>query len=123
MKTFQGRPLYRVNYRGQPVDTIGRAARKSPDNVRMTSMVYQVTSTASKLILPPNPRRSYLLIQNLSGDSIYVNLGSAASSTPVKGIVIFTNGNYEATPKAPVESVHILGTLALQDVIIFEGVS
>lgn len=113
--------IYRVPSLGTVVDGFKRKSFSNSDTVRIASSAYEVTSTQSKLILPQNTRRKYLLIQNLSGDTIYVNVGSPASQTPQKGVAVFTNGNYEFTPRAPEDSIHILGTLASQVVVIFEG--
>lgn len=113
--------IYDTPFRGVVVDRFARKSGSSRNSMRISSTAYEVTSTQSKLILPPNAQRKYLLIQNLSGDSVYVNLGSPASATPQKGVVVFTNGNYEFTPIAPEDSIHILGTLAAQTIVIFEG--
>lgn len=115
--------LYRNPQRGIVLDSFSRPSRSRPDSFTPSSSAHQVNSTASKLILPPNPSRKYLLIQNLSGNDIYVNFGSPASASPLKGFVIFTNGNYESPAKsAPDSSVHILGVSATQDVSIIEGI-
>lgn len=113
--------IYTSLYRGIVVDRFARKSASSRNSMRISSTAYEVSLTQSKLILPPNPQRKYLLIQNLSGDSVYVNIGSPASATPQKGVVIFTNGNYEFTPVAPEDAVHILGTLTAQTIVIFEG--
>lgn len=113
--------IYHTPFKGVVVDRFGRKSGSNRGSMRVTSTAYEVTLTQSKLILPPNAQRKYLLIQNLSGDSVYVNLGSPASASPQKGVVVFTNGNYEFTPIAPEDSIHILGTLAAQTVVILEG--
>lgn len=113
--------IYTARYRGQVIDNFSRKSFSNKDSLIITSSAHEVTSTQSKLVLQRNGRRRYLLVQNLSGDSIYLNVGSPASATPQKGVVIFTNGNYEFTPLTPEDSIHILGTLAAQTIVIFEG--
>lgn len=118
--------IYTTPFRGKVVDSFDRTKSSGKQNVRITSSAYQVSAVQSKLILPPNPSRKTLLIQNLSGDTIYVNFGSPASAVPIKGFAIFTNGNVGyALGETPEDSLHILGTAAvnaLQDVTIFEGI-
>ena len=75
-----------------------------------------IVGAASAMILPANPLRTYLLIQNKNAVSnMFVNFGSEA--TAFNGIIIIPLGNYELIGGAygaycPSESVHILGAAA-----------
>lgn len=75
-----------------------------------------IVGAASQMILPANPLRTYLLIQNKNvANNMFVNFGTEA--TVFNGIIIIPLGNYEMIGGAygaycPSESVHILGTAA-----------
>ncbi len=63
--------------------------------------------TQSKQLLPANPRRGYLYIQNNSTDDLLVSYGSEA--TPLSSIIITAGGYYE--PRVcPTNAVYIAST-------------
>ena len=76
---------------------------------------FTVGATAQRL-LPANPLRTYLIIQNKSGGIIYVNFGN--NPTPFVSIEIAAGGNYEFTGGAtggafsPQDDIYILGSVA-----------
>jgi len=84
------------------------------------------TDGSSQRLLPANPFRTYLLIQNKSGDFMYVNFGQAA--TIYNGIRIAAGGNYELIGGArggahcPADDVNLLGNAAGLDGVVTEGV-
>lgn len=112
---------------GQIVSHTG--ARSTPkldltfnNNANMVPQSINVSSNNSVQALPENPNRKYLLIQNVSGDSIVVNFGSEAVVSPQQGFLIYDNGNYEPSI-APKSSIEIIGTVATNQLIHFmEGV-
>lgn len=78
------------------------------------------TTTVSKQALPTNAQRKSLLVQNLSGDTIYLNIDAPASASPIAGIAIFTGGNYEPS-FVPTGAVWVVGTTGTQAVVVMEG--
>lgn len=72
---------------------------------------------ASNEILPANPRRAYLIIQNRSAASVYVNFGQSASAAYLE---IIAGGSYEPLV-APVNSVHVVGAAGGQSIVVIEG--
>lgn len=80
---------------------------------------------AGSRVLPGNPSRTYLLIQNISAANIFVNFGQNASAT--NGIRIIAGGNYEQIGGAQgggfvsPQDVYITGAAASLSVIVAEG--
>lgn len=86
-----------------------------------------VIGIASEQIIPANPLRSYVLIQNKNAASdMFINFGSAANA--FNGIIIVPRGNYELIGGAvggsycPRDSINILGAVAGMQGVITEGV-
>lgn len=81
-------------------------------------------STDVQPILPYNPRRVGLTIQNISGGDIYVGIGSQPSqvgSSYVNGILIENGGFYEPHNNyIAVNDVFVLGTSASQQIVVIE---
>ena len=76
-------------------------------------------------VLPANPMRTYLIIQNKSAGIIFVNFGQ--NPTEFASIEIAAGGNYEIIGGAqggsfvPPDDVYILGSAAALDGSIGEG--
>lgn len=93
-----------------------------------TSANYAFTiGIVSEQIVPANPLRCYLLIQNKSAISdMFINFGTKA--TPANGIIIIPRGNYELIGGAiggsfcPGNSVWMLGAVAGLSGVLNEGV-
>ena len=86
-----------------------------------------VIGLASEQIIPANPLRAYVLIQNKSAVSnMLVNFGNDV--TAFNGIIIIPLGNYEFIGGAtggsfsPSDSIHVLGAAAGLNGVIVEGV-
>lgn len=86
-----------------------------------------VIGTTSEQIIPSNPLRSYVLIQNKDAASdMFVNFGNAA--TAFNGVIIIPRGNYELIggavggPFSPSDSIHVLGAVAGMQGVVVEGV-
>lgn len=86
-----------------------------------------ITGVGSAMILPANPIRSYVLIQNKNNAAnMFINFGSSANV--FNGIIIIPLGNYEliggATGGAycPRDSIHILGAAVNMQGVITEGI-
>lgn len=85
-----------------------------------------IVGTASIQILPANPLRCYLLIQNKSAGNMYVNFGQNANT--FNGIQIITIGNYELIGGArggafcPSDGIYIIGDAASLSGVVTEGV-
>jgi hypothetical protein len=93
---------------------------------RYTLSLFPFTAGLTALrILPANPMRTYLLIQNTSASNMFVNFGQNA--TPIAGIRIIPGGNYEQLGGAPAgafiapDDVYILGAAASLSGVIAEG--
>lgn len=82
--------------------------------------------TASQRIIPDNPLRCYLIIQNKSGGNLFVNFGQNA--TVFNGIQIIAGGNYELIGGSqggafcPADGIYIVGDAAGLDGVLSEGV-
>lgn len=81
----------------------------------------------SAQIIPANPLRVYVLVQNKNAASdMFINFGTAASA--VNSITIIPRGNYELIgganggPFSPMDSIHMLGAVAAMQGAIVEGV-
>lgn len=76
-------------------------------------------------VLPANPMRTYLIIQNTSASNMFVNFGQNA--TLIAGLRIIPGGNYEQLGGAPAGSfitpddIYILGAAAGLSGVIAEG--
>lgn len=86
-----------------------------------------IIGTTSAQIIPANPLRAYVLIQNKDGASdMFVNFG--VSATSFNGVIIIPRGNYEFVggalggPFSPSDSIHVLGAGANMEGVIVEGV-
>ena len=80
---------------------------------------------AARRILPANPLRTYLIVQNKSGGTIFINFGQ--NPTQFASIQIDAGGNYVfeggATGGAfsPQDDVYVLGSAAGLDGVAGEG--
>ena len=86
-----------------------------------------IVGTAAQQILPANPLRAYLLIQNKDGASdLFINFGQ--KPTAFNGLIIIPRGNYELIGGAtggsfvPSDSVWLLGDAANMEGVVIEGV-
>jgi len=96
------------------------------NNFRAANYPFTIGLT-SRQIVPANPLRCYLLVQNKSAVSdMFINFGSKA--TTANGIIIIPRGNYEFTggavggPFSPGNSVWVLGAVAAMSGVLVEGV-
>lgn len=85
-----------------------------------------VIGTTSEQIVPANPLRCYLLVQNKDGASdMFINFGQKATGGSV---IIVPGGNYEFVggavggPFSPGNSVWVLGDAAALIGVLVEGV-
>lgn len=81
----------------------------------------------SQQIISANPRRAYVLIQNLNaGADMWVNFGNEA--VVGSSVLLIPRGNYELIGGAkggvfsPFNGVHVIGTVAAQRGIIVQGI-
>lgn len=86
-----------------------------------------VIGVTSEIIVPANPRRAYVLVQNKSAtDDMFINFGQKA--TTFNGVIIIPRGNYEFVGGSfggafcPADSVWLLGTVAGMNGVLVEGV-
>lgn len=93
---------------------------------RNTLSIFPFTiGTTARRILPANPLRTYLIVQNKSGGTIFVNFGQ--NPTQFTSIQIPAGGNYEfqggATGGAfsPQDDVYVAGSVAGLDGVAGEG--
>jgi len=99
-----------------------------PDWVNnFTAALYPfIIGTTSQQIVPANPLRCYLLVQNKSAlADMFINFGQKASTG---SIIIIPRGNYEFVggagggPFSPGNSVWVLGSVAAMSGVLVEGV-
>ena len=88
----------------------------------LTIFPFQTKAQADR-ILPANPLRTYLIIQNNSGGLMYVNFGT--NPTPLSAIRIFPGREYEftggVTGFSPADDIFVLGDAAGQNGSVGEG--
>lgn len=71
-------------------------------------------SATVALVIPYNPNRQYVAIQNLAATNISIGLGYAPTST-TRGIVLGEMGSYEVDKNNPFNGdIYILGTAAAE---------
>lgn len=92
-----------------------------------SSVIPFVAQLASTKVINGNPLRAYLLVQNNSGSSIFVNFGADASATNgiqvvAAGNLIFEGGN-DGGSFVPQEDVYILGAAAGLACVVMEGLT
>ena len=78
-------------------------------------------TNASAVLVPPNPARQYLLVQNkaLTGD-VYISFGGAA--TAANGVRVVAGGFYELSAIVPLGAIHAIGSVASNpNVLVVEG--
>ena len=93
---------------------------------RHTASLFPFTAGLTSFrVLPANPLRAYLLVQNLSASNMFLNFGQNATTTA--GIRIIAGGNYEQIGGAPAgafcspQDIYILGAAAALPGIVVEG--
>lgn len=85
-----------------------------------------IVGTASVQLVPANPLRTFLLVQNKSASSMFINFQQAA--TAFNGLEIIAGGNIVFDGGAtggsfsPGDSIHILGAAAALQGVLSEGV-
>ena len=125
-----GNPIYpgsagaRAAMSGQPVPP-GQPQRWL--NKTTAKTVPFVIGLTSMQIVPANPLRAYLLVQNKdAGSDMLINFGQKATS--FNGVIIIPRGNYEFIGGTrgggfcPFDSVWVLGTAANMQGVLVEGV-
>ena len=97
------------------------AADRTPQGAGLTAGIprgpmgvrpFQATDTGAILILPDDPARGYLLIQNNSGGPMLIGVGS--EPTAGQGLVL-APGVYWEPSFIPTNSIYVRGTLNSQD--------
>lgn len=96
------------------------------NNYRSSNYPFTIGLTSLQIV-PANPLRCYLLIQNKNAASdMFINFGSKATTD--NGIIIIPRGNYEFVGGAvggdfsPGNSVWLLGAVAAMKGVLVEGV-
>lgn len=86
-----------------------------------TQAAAAVTNSSAQL-LPANPNRRYLLIQNNDASGIiYLNLAGAAA-TIAGGLKIFNGGSYECQGFVPRGAINAIGSIANNpNIVVVEG--
>ena len=93
---------------------------------RYTLSLFPFTAGITSVrILPANPMRTYLIVQNTSASNMFINFGQNA--TLIAGLRIVPGGNYEQLGGAPAGSfitpddIYILGAAAGLSGVVAEG--
>lgn len=95
---------------------------------KYTASLYPFVATlVAQILIPANPRRAYVLIQNKDpANDLLVNFGQ--KPTAFNSVIIEPRGNYEFVGGSfggafvPADSVWVLGTAATQNGVLVEGV-
>lgn len=93
--------------------------RRHVDGEEFTANFGFVTQAVSRKLLPANPRRTYLLIQNNSAGIMYINFG--AKGDAFSGVQIAANGYYEPY-RPPKGDISVLGSAANLNGVVVETV-
>lgn len=116
-------PLSRERELGKKILNPGTAFVTDYINRNTLNLFPFVIGTTSRRILPGNPLRTYLAVQNKSGGIIHVNFGSNA--TPVNSFDIPPGGNLilegGVTGFSPGDDIYLLGSLANLNGVVGEG--
>lgn len=125
-----GRNLGDLPYYGDrpgPVNDPGLGLIPAWINNYTTANYPFIVGLAAQQIIPANPLRAYLLIQNKNGASdMFINFGQKA--TAFNGVILIPRGNYELIGGSnggsfvPSDSVWILGGAANMEGVLVEGV-
>lgn len=94
------------------------------------SFPFTVDDGENKRVLPANPRRTYLLVQNKDGTNVmFIDFGK--NPTP-QSVQITAGGNYEfiggsikaggGSPFVPKDDIYVRGTLNGQEGVVVEGI-
>lgn len=100
-----------------------------PANNYKSAMYPFISQVVSTKVVPANPYRAFLLIQNNDGggNSIFVNFGADASLTNALQIIDGGNIVFEGGAKGgvfcPLEDVYIIGAVAGSACVVMEGLS
>ena len=89
------------------------------DNVTITQFGVVLNNTVVNRLLPDNPYRTSLLIQNRSTDSIFIGVGVLANA--IESLEIVAGGSYEPI-KAPIDAIYAIGNLAAQRIVVQQGI-
>jgi len=85
-----------------------------------------VVGATSTQIIPANPRRTYLAIQNKSAGTMFVNFGTGANTfsglTLLTGDLYKFEGGERGGSCSPGDSVHVIGNAAGLQGVLLEGV-
>lgn len=120
MAAFNPFRTYRLEGRGNVVQARPNSAKDDSIRVRYGgTKTYAVSNVQSLLVLSENSRRNKVLIQNLSAGTVYVDFGGPADAA--KSLAIFSNGNIELEQPTATDSIHVLGTLATQEIRVIEA--
>lgn len=87
-------------------------------SVSINSLVTASVTGTSTMVMPTDPYRNYLLIQNLGTGSVIVKFGSAQIAS--EGITIIGGGAYEPI-KGIFDSVYMKSSTGTQSVVIMSG--
>jgi hypothetical protein len=92
-----------------------------------------VASTASQKVIPANPYRVFVLIQNNDGSGNAIFVGFGGDATAISGLKVIDGGNisfsggsqphnFGTQPFCPTEDIYILG-LAASACVVMEGIA
>lgn len=89
-------------------------------NTVTLSYVTRRVNRGSENILPFNPNRVLLVVQNNSADTLYFNFGQRATR---KSMELLAGGSFTFDRNCPIQSLDVLdtGLLGGSDIFIIEG--
>ena len=128
MKRFGELPLDLRHERKQgPLQNPGAGLYPDWINEYRTTLTAAQIDTNGQAIIPANPLRAYLLVQNKdAATDLYFNISNAADA--FNGIIIIPRGNYEYVGGAnggsfvPSGTVYLTSAAGTIDVAVVEGI-
>lgn len=91
-----------------------------PNDTRYTPLTV-IAGLSSRLALPDNRWRNYLMIQNQSIADIYIGFGVHVGGSNENGFLISSGGFYELDTKPPSNSIYVRGTALSLAVLFIDG--
>lgn len=99
------------------ITNIQRAAIERIAAVEYPVFTY-IIGTTSVMVLPANPDRQYLLVQNTSASNVYLAINRNATA---QDITLYNNGGYFEPLRPPKGAIYLLGSAASLNCAICEG--
>lgn len=108
-----------LSYPRKRATETGRPGGGREDARNVNQFTVDIDNVNSRQVLRYNLNRKYLLVENRTGNAIYLSFDTRASAD--EGIEIAAGGLYEREIAVPKGSVWLFGDAASQEIQITEG--